>query len=69
MILSQATALRLLREAVRRSGLSAQSYARKILIREPRTLRRWLAGDSPIPHSVCDFLTTDKRTNPNPPGG
>ena len=46
-----------LREAVRASGLSASAYARTILTRDPRTLRRWLAGDSPIPQAVVQFLT------------
>ena len=51
----------LLREAVRTSGLSAQAYARKILIRNPRTVRRWLAGDSPIPEAVRAYLETTGR--------
>ena len=51
----------LLREAVRTSGLSAQAYARKILMRNPRTVRRWLAGDSPIPEAVRDFLAGNTK--------
>lgn len=47
----------LLREAVRTSGLSASAYARTLLIRDPRTVRRWLAGTSPIPKAVQDYLT------------
>jgi len=47
----------LLRAAITSSGLSASAYARDILIREPRTIRRWLAGDSPIPESVLHYLT------------
>lgn len=46
----------LLREAVRASGLSAEQYAQQILIRNPRTLRRWLAGTSPIPQAVIRYL-------------
>ena len=38
------------------SGLSAARYAREVLVREPRTIRRWLAGDSPIPKEVLAFL-------------
>lgn len=45
-----------LRAAIQASGLSASAYARNILIRDPRTVRRWLAGDAPIPKSVLDYL-------------
>lgn len=45
-----------LRAAIVASGLSVSAYARQVLIRDPRTVRRWLAGDSPIPQSVRDFL-------------
>lgn len=48
--------MRRLRAAIEASGLSATQYARQILIRNPRTVRRWLAGDSPIPEAVRDFL-------------
>src|SRR4030067_1533606 len=37
----------LLGAAITSSGISASAYAREILIREPRTIRRWLAGGSP----------------------
>ena len=56
MTLDQTTALRLLREAVAQSGLCAAQYARNVLIRNDRTLRRWLAGESPIPQAVSDYL-------------
>ena len=46
--------------AIKTSGLSASAYARTVLIREPRTIRRWLAGDSPIPQSVIAFLNQEK---------
>lgn len=45
-----------LRAAIVASGLSASAYARQVLIRAPRTVRRWLAGDSPIPQAVREFL-------------
>lgn len=45
-----------LRAAIDRSGLSASEYARTILTRDPRTVRRWLSGESPIPQAVCDYL-------------
>jgi hypothetical protein len=52
----QAQALARLRAAITASGLSVSLYARTVVIRDPRTVRRWLAGDSPIPQSVIDFL-------------
>lgn len=45
-----------LRAAILKSGLSATAYAKHILIRNPRTLRRWLRGDAPIPEAVREFL-------------
>jgi hypothetical protein len=54
-------AVRLLREAIARSGLSARQYAADVLLRDERTVRRWLAGQSPIPEPVCLFLV---RTAP-----
>lgn len=46
----------LLRTAIERSGLSARAFAKDILLRDERTVRRWLAGDSPIPQAVIDWL-------------
>jgi hypothetical protein len=75
MTLDQATALRLLREAIRQSGMSASRYARRVLIRNDRTVRRWLAGESPIPDAVRAFLVAgntkqgDGNTNLPIPGG
>jgi hypothetical protein len=46
----------LLRSAIERSGLSARAFAKDILLRDERTVRRWLAGDSPIPQPVLEFL-------------
>jgi hypothetical protein len=45
-----------LRTLIERSGLSASAFARDVLIREPRTIRRWLAGDSPIPTVVVAWV-------------
>ena len=42
--------------AIRASGMTAATYARSVLIRDPRTVRRWLAGDSPIPAAVLALL-------------
>lgn len=46
-----------LRSAIEASGLSARQYAADVLLRDERTVRRWLAGDSPIPDPVIRFLT------------
>jgi hypothetical protein len=55
--LTRAEQIALLRQAIQSSGLSASAYARDVLTRDPRTVRRWLAGDSPIPRAVLDKLT------------
>jgi hypothetical protein len=46
----------LLERTIARSGLSARAFARDILWRDERTVRRWLAGDSPVPAVVADRL-------------
>ena len=46
----------LLREAIAQSGLTSSDYSRTVLIRNDRTLRRWLTGESPIPKAVSDYL-------------
>lgn len=46
----------LLAKAIEASGLSARRFASEILLRDERTVRRWLAGDSPIPEAVLRFL-------------
>ncbi len=48
----------LLRRAIRRSGLSRAAFAKTVLLRSPRTLRRWLKGTYEIPPTVRVFLTT-----------
>jgi uncharacterized protein YyaL (SSP411 family) len=32
-------------------------FARQVLFRHPRTVHRWLAGESPVPAVVADSLT------------
>lgn len=49
-------AVALLEADIQRSGLSARQYAMKIMLRDERTIRRWLARDAPIPKAVVDFL-------------
>lgn len=45
-----------LRKAIRRSGKSDRQFALQVLGRDERTLRRWLAGESPIPSVVLKTL-------------
>lgn len=44
-----------LRAVIEASGLSQSAYARWVLVRDPRTIRRWLAGDAPIPDAVITW--------------
>lgn len=53
-----------LRTLIERSGLSASAFARDVLIREPRTIRRWLAGDSPIPTVVVEWIEAEVMRPP-----
>lgn len=39
----------LLERAVEKSGLSLRSFAETVMVRDERTVRRWRAGDVPIP--------------------
>jgi hypothetical protein len=46
----------LLAKAIEASGLSARRFAVEVLYRDERTIRRWLAGDSPVPEPVRNLL-------------
>lgn len=48
--------MELLERRIEESGLKTSRFARDVLIREPRTIRRWLTGDSPIPNRVKEWL-------------
>ena len=50
--------------AIHRSGLSSSAYARTVLVRDPRTIRRWLAGHAPIPKSVLEYLAKNGESQP-----
>jgi hypothetical protein len=45
----------LLSAQIAASGLSVSEFARTVCGRDPRTVRRWLAGET-IPYSVSDWL-------------
>jgi hypothetical protein len=51
-----ASAKKLLQDAIAASGLSDRRFATEVLIRDERTVRRWLSGESPIPAVVLTFL-------------
>lgn len=51
-----AEAVGLLKAAIAASGLSARQYAMTVLLRDERTVRRWLALEMPIPEPVLAFL-------------
>ncbi len=48
--------IELLGRRISESGLSARRFAVEVLLRDERTIRRWLSGDSPIPRVVLDWL-------------
>ncbi len=37
-------------------GAGWQSTLARVLVREPRTVRRWKTGESPVPKAVQDWL-------------
>lgn len=47
-----------LKTARRQLGLSAQAFARLIGVHDGRTVRRWEAGDAPIPGLLPVYLAT-----------
>jgi len=55
----------LLRRRITESGLSLTEFAETVLLRERRTVARWLDGDSPIPQRVQEWLT-DPQVAPWP---
>lgn len=42
----------LLSRAIEASGLSVRRFARDVLLRDPRTVWRWLAGEHALPPIV-----------------
>ncbi len=46
----------LLARAIQASGLSTRQFAKQVLIRDPGTVRRWLAGTLEIPTIVREHL-------------
>jgi hypothetical protein len=54
--ITQTEAVQLLRTVINASGLSDRQWAMKVAWRDERTIRRWLAGDAPIPKMVIYHL-------------
>lgn len=46
----------LLARRIEESELSARRFAKEVMRRDERTIRRWIALDSPIPGEVQEFL-------------
>jgi hypothetical protein len=62
MILTQAEAKVALRRAIEESGMSQARYAARVLIRGPRTVRRWLNDPgAEIPQAVIEHLERTLR--------
>lgn len=55
----------LLSEIVRDSGLSIAAFARLVVGRDERTVRRWLAGEIEIPRQAGEWLER-VRLEPSP---
>lgn len=51
----------LLRQRVRESGLTQARFAREVLIRSPRSVKRWAAGETALPEDVRTFLEHPRR--------
>lgn len=49
---TRAEQIALLREAIRRSGLSNRQFAERVMVRDERTVRRWLSGKATIPETA-----------------
>jgi hypothetical protein len=50
------TDVELLRAAIAAAGGSARAFAKRPLLRNERTVRRWLAGEQPLPKEVRAYL-------------
>lgn len=60
---TRAEQVALLRAAIERSGLSSSEYARRVLVRDPRTVRRYLAGDQAMPEVVLRVVAGQAGAN------
>lgn len=51
--------------AITRSGLSARQFATKVMGRDERTIRRWLAGEV-LPDQAREWLLALESVTPRP---
>jgi hypothetical protein len=63
---TQTERIALLKQRIEESGLSSTRFAENVLLRDSRTIRRWIAGESPIPAQVMDWLI-ECEPHPWPP--
>lgn len=59
----------LLSAAIAASGLSVRRFAREILLREPRTVWRWLAGENALPALVREKCAAIIQSTPDSRAG
>jgi hypothetical protein len=55
---TRAEQIALLRAAIARTGLSNRQYAERVLMRDERTVRRWISGQQAIPAVVLRQLSS-----------
>ena len=48
--------IELLSRRIDESGLTVRQFAQEVLLRDRRTVERWLADENPIPQIVKDWL-------------
>lgn len=57
----QAERVAVLERAIERSRMSTRQYARTVLMRDPRTVYRWLKLERPVPAVVAERLLELER--------
>jgi hypothetical protein len=57
---------KLLLRRIEESGLSQRQWAKRVVYRDERTIRRWVSGESPVPSVLYPFLD-DPVPAPWPP--
>jgi hypothetical protein len=55
-VATQAARRRLLARCIRDSGMSQSEFAVSVLVRDARTVRRWLSSERPVPALVAYYL-------------
>jgi len=61
-MLTEEEAIELLRQRITESGLSTTRFANLVMVRERRTVGRWLSGHSAIPLLVREWLQQPERS-------